>query len=195
MLKKKVLVTTAIVTTVLVAIVIAAFAVKFFILDSDEVENSEYFEGITWDMSQKQVSDVLIEKGYNVEKRNTWLIVGVENFGGYDGANGNGIIIFDEEDRPKEILVYFKDDYMDIGKMGDFAETTIKTLENIYEKTMDFSEEYKGDATDSAEYIRRYYVGENSTIGIAYREGVELIISYEPSDSDYIKDLLEIYTN
>ena len=185
-----------IVTTVLVAIVIAAFAVKFFILDSDEVEISEYFEGITWDMSQKQVSDVLIEKGYNVEKHNIWLIIGFENFGGYDGANGNGIIMFDEEDRPRQILIFFQDDYMDIEKMGDFAETTIKTLENTYEKTMDFSEVlYKGDETDSTEYKNWYYVGENSTIGIAYREGINLIISYQPSDSDYIKDLLEIYTN
>ena len=45
------------------------------------------------------------------------------------------------------------------------------------------------------EYKNWYYVGENSTIGIAYREGINLIISYQPSDSDYIKDLLEIYTN
>ena len=120
MLKKKVLVTTAIVATVLVAIVIAAFAVKFFILGSDEVEISEYFEGITWDMSQKQVSDVLIEKGYNVdEKRNKWLIFGVENFGGFDGANGNGSIRFDEEDKIREIIIYFEDDYMDIDKIGN----------------------------------------------------------------------------
>lgn len=185
-----------IVTTVLVAIVIAAFAVKFFILDSDEVEISEYFEGITWDMSQKQVSDVLIEKGYNVdEKRNKWLIVGVENFGGFDGANGIGSIRFDEEDKIREIIIYFEDDYMDIDKIGNFAEETIKTLDNTYEKKIDLSEMNKGDASDSSENKLYFYVGENSAIGITYFDGVEFIISYEPSDSDYIKDLLEIYTN
>ena len=185
-----------IVTTVLVAIVIAAFTVKFFILDSDEVEISEYFEGITWDMSQKQVSDVLIEKGYNVdEKRNKWLIVGVENFGGFDGANGIGSIRFDEEDKIREIIIYFEDDYMDIDKIGNFAEETIKTLDNTYEKKIDLSEMNKGDASDTSENKLYFYVGENSAIGITYFDGVEFIISYEPSDSDYIKELLEIYTN
>ena len=183
----------AIVVICLALIVAGGLAIKKYCFPPQDVEITEYFMDITWDMTEKQAKELLIEKGYKPEVHDL-LVFEFEDFAGFEGAKARAVILFDNEN-DKMITMSLGNTNMSEDEVNEFAEAYIYKLESICDKKLDLTEliEYSGTAynKEGQEYKNMLYFLGESAITIIYYEDEKIMITYGPKDSEYHQMMLE----
>ena len=188
----------AIVVICLALIVAGGLAIKKYCFPPQDVEITEYFMDITWDMSKRKVKELLYEKGYIPEPHPLdMLIYEIEDFGGFEGANARMVINYDNENE-KMIILSFNNEKMSEDEVNEFAEACMYKLDSICDKKLELTEllEYGGtvynkEGKEGQEYKNMLYFLGESAITIIYYEDEKIMITYGPKDSEYHQMMLQ----
>lgn len=182
----------AIVVICLALIVAGGLAIKKYCFPPQDVEITEYFMDITWDMSKRKVKELLYEKGYIPEEDVLLMSINIEDFGGFEGANARVFIDYNDENE-KMIILSFNNEKMSEDEVNEFAEACMYKLDSICDKKLELTEltEYSGAFNKEGQDFKHmlYYLGE-SGISIMYYEDEKVMISYGPKDSEYHQMML-----
>lgn len=191
MTKKKSIV---IILAVVMVAVLVVLGVRFFILDAKNVEIPEQFEGINWDVKMNDARYLLELEGY-IFKGTNLTVFDIENFGGYEGANGLGILYDDEYGNLERINIEFNYGTMDEKSFNKFAEKCIEELDEKFDRKVSaetyvkiHNQEMSNVAYDE-DFTQIMYFGEVSAITIKYHKDGALTISYIPIDSEYSEEM------
>ena len=174
-----------------IAVILVAIGVKVFIIDAKTLEINEFFEDISWDKKADEAKNLLELEGYNF-KENSNRIFEVENFGGYEGANGEGKLVGGINGVLKEISLEFQIDEMGENEFDEFVENCIETLDETFDEKVPpdiFDKLFRPKDESLTEMM---YYGMLTCFHIKYYEDSSLTIIYNPIDDSYCQRMLDL---
>lgn len=188
---------------ILVAVIAAGIFVKIYFIDAVNVSISEYYESITWNMTEQEAKNRLQTNGVTIIRDDGFVVFKIENYGGVEGANGRGILMSDENDEVYGVMCIFEAE----GEDG-IGEKMLSKLTKACEKELDETFDKKVDKEEMLEILREEqpdveegilpgkindaWLGSSTYIGMIYHESDKLTITYENIDSEYGKYLLSV---
>ena len=197
-----------IVGLLVILVVAGIFFVKKYYVDALDMSVSEYYEGISWGISGDRAKAHLRSKGFTVIRDEVFFIFKVENYGGAEGANGTGALLFDEEGKVREVMITFEaDGEYGIGEemLDKVAHSIEKAMDEAFDKKIDKEEmkeilmEMEGgpsneDKIDALlrEDIYGEWMSDKSYVSVRYYKGNKIYLTYNNIEDEYGQYLLSI---
>lgn len=155
------------------------------------MEINEFFEDISWDKKADEAKELLELEGYTF-KESSDKAFEVENFGGYEGANGEGKLVGGKNGTLTEISLVFQADEMGENEFDKFLEKCIDTLDETFDEKVSsdiFEKLFRPKDEDLTEMM---YYGVMTCIHISYYEDSSLTIAYNPIGDSYCQRMLDL---